>query len=90
MPQYSFDRQRDIVVATMTVHNFICRHSSNADPDFIACDVDDNLVYPEANEIRTDRRGTIDMRQSRSVGAGTTEMYALRDAIADLIHSANR
>ncbi|KAK8950585.1 hypothetical protein KSP40_PGU017622 [Platanthera guangdongensis] len=90
MAQYSFERQRDIVVATMTIHNFICCHSSNVDPDFMACDVDENLVYSESNEITTDRHAIIDLRQSRSIGVETTEMYALRDAIADLLQNTTK
>ncbi|PKU71154.1 uncharacterized protein LOC110095181 [Dendrobium catenatum] len=52
MPNYSFKKQRLIVVGTMGLHNYIRRHISRNDPDFIDCDVDENFIHPEAYQCR--------------------------------------
>ncbi|KAH1073136.1 hypothetical protein J1N35_025464 [Gossypium stocksii] len=44
MPSYSFEKQTMIVVATMTIHNFIRRHVSRNDVDFMEYE-DINWAY---------------------------------------------
>ncbi|KAK8928470.1 hypothetical protein KSP39_PZI017895 [Platanthera zijinensis] len=46
MPQYTFKKQRSIVLATMALHNFIRRHPSRWDPEFNACDADESSFIP--------------------------------------------
>ncbi|KAK8938359.1 hypothetical protein KSP39_PZI011473 [Platanthera zijinensis] len=43
MSNFSFEKQRLIVAATMTLHNFIRKHPSQSDPDFQECE--GNLVF---------------------------------------------
>ncbi|KAK8933840.1 hypothetical protein KSP39_PZI015846 [Platanthera zijinensis] len=93
MPQYSFSKQCVIVVATMTLHNFIRRHPSRVDPEFRACDLDETFVHPEAYEHRAQRRETVRVT-TPSVepiiydGTGAPEMSALREFIADQLENA--
>ncbi|KAH1047309.1 hypothetical protein J1N35_038093 [Gossypium stocksii] len=44
MPSYSFERQTMIVVATMTIHNFIRKHVGRNDADFMEYE-DINWAY---------------------------------------------
>ncbi|KAK8958163.1 hypothetical protein KSP40_PGU016115 [Platanthera guangdongensis] len=53
MPPHSFSKQRDIVIATMTLHNYIRRHPSRSDIHFRACDVDEHFIYPTGLQNRT-------------------------------------
>lgn len=93
MPQYSLAKQRDIVIATMTLHNYIRRHASRSDPDFLACDDDENLIYPEAHVIRENHTPTTNVTLNadrvRGVRVGVQEMITLRDRIAEQLYQAN-
>ena len=48
MPSYAPHKQRQIIVACMTLHNFI-RKSGMVDMDFDHCDRNENYVPPEAS-----------------------------------------
>ncbi|KAK8947369.1 hypothetical protein KSP39_PZI007396 [Platanthera zijinensis] len=79
MPSYSFDKQARIVIATMTLHNFIRRHPSRVDIDFIE------------SEQRDPCLGMISQRREEDcsdTAAGVEEMIALRDIIADQVFEA--
>ncbi|KAK8961372.1 hypothetical protein KSP40_PGU011396 [Platanthera guangdongensis] len=87
MPQYNFKKQRSIVLATMTLHNFIQRHLSRWDPEFNACDADESSFVPsEAEEPTTEDEIESDMRDA----AGEEHMSTVRDNIAEEIYSARR
>ncbi|PKU70800.1 hypothetical protein MA16_Dca010780 [Dendrobium catenatum] len=52
MPTYPFKKQVKIVVATMTLHNYIRRHPYRGDPEFHVCDEDQLYIPPKAYEYR--------------------------------------
>ncbi|KAK8968922.1 hypothetical protein KSP40_PGU003885 [Platanthera guangdongensis] len=84
MSSYSLSKQRDIVIATMTFHNYIRRHPSRSDTYFCACDEDEQFIYPAGLQRRT---GQINETSSgdhvRGIRVGVNEMVALRESIAD-------
>ncbi|KAK8938373.1 hypothetical protein KSP39_PZI010984 [Platanthera zijinensis] len=95
MPQYTVSKQCVIVVATMTLHNYIRRHPSRVDREFNACDMDANFVHRQAYELRVtrNRRATNANPNIDPVtieGSGANEMSALRDFIADQLQHDHR
>ncbi|KAK8959637.1 hypothetical protein KSP40_PGU011479 [Platanthera guangdongensis] len=61
MSSFDFSNQCVVVLATMTLHNFIRRYSSRSDPEFDACDGNKNFVHAEAYKLQpTNRPSTID------------------------------
>nr|QAA91979.1 transposase [Phalaenopsis equestris] len=51
MPTYPFQKQVHIVVATMTLHNFIRRHLSRSNTDFSMVDNDELNVYEKQSKL---------------------------------------
>ncbi|KAK8913981.1 hypothetical protein KSP39_PZI024169 [Platanthera zijinensis] len=87
MPPYSLTKQRDIVIATMALHNYIRRHPSRSDKHFRACDEDEHFIHPAGLQRRT---GQINEHSGgdhvRGVRVGVDEMVTLRDSIAEQLH----
>ncbi|XP_020582826.1 uncharacterized protein LOC110026284 [Phalaenopsis equestris] len=90
MPSYPFPKQVHIVVATMTLHNFIRRHPSRSDTDFSMADNDELNVYDEPSELLVGpsvNEDEIDCNEFEVHDAeGVAEMTALREFIADAIY----
>ncbi|PKU84043.1 hypothetical protein MA16_Dca010327 [Dendrobium catenatum] len=89
MPTYSFKKQIKIVIATMTLHNYIRRHPSREDPDFNICDANGTYIPEEAYEYRigqsvVETEGNDFNRVVRD-GEGAEEMVQLRDKITDAL-----
>ncbi|KAI0508027.1 hypothetical protein KFK09_014161 [Dendrobium nobile] len=86
MPNYSFKKQRLIVVGTMGLHNYIRRHISRNDPDFIDCDVDENFIHPEAYQCRVgeqiEESNVLYAEVAFGDDEGVNEMIELREKIA--------
>ncbi|PKU75718.1 hypothetical protein MA16_Dca015598 [Dendrobium catenatum] len=81
MSTYSFKKQIKIVIATMTLHNYIRRHPSREDPDFNICDADRTYIPEEAYEYRigqsvVETEGNDFNREVRD-GEGAEEMVQL-------------
>lgn len=73
MPTYPFKTQRDIVIASMALHNFIRRYSKN-DPAFQRLDENPEFVpFENFEDIASTSTGR------------TTEMDATRDQIANFM-----
>ncbi|KAK8926015.1 hypothetical protein KSP39_PZI011439 [Platanthera zijinensis] len=89
MPPYSLTKQRDIVIATMSLHNYIRRHPSRSDTHFRACDEDEHFIYPAGIQRRTGQSNE-NSGGDHVIGirVGVDEMVALRDSIADQLHRA--
>ncbi|KAK8946850.1 hypothetical protein KSP39_PZI007190 [Platanthera zijinensis] len=87
MPQYTFKKQRSIVLATMALHNFIRRHPSRWDPEFNACDADESSFIPsEDGQIAAENDIEGDMYDA----VGAEHMSTVRDIIAEEIYNARR
>ena len=71
MPSYSFNTQRDIVVATMALHNYIRRTSLN-DPAFLQ--FDQNPEFVPLDMFSTTHKSDEEF--------STAQMDVLRDQIA--------
>ncbi|KAK8938594.1 Cyclin-A1-1 [Platanthera zijinensis] len=90
-----FKRQTLIVVATMTLHNYIRRHPSRTDLEFDVCDDDESYAYPEVYD-HTRRRNqnnivaipNIDPEMDEGVGAD--EMTRLRNRIVNQLQNSHR
>ena len=84
MPSFSFEVQRDIVVTSMAIHNYIRRKSLD-DPAFIKFDEHPEVVPPD---IFTDVEG---FQQDGYRGKGNArEMDSLRDRIASSLELTRR
>ncbi|KAK8950006.1 hypothetical protein KSP40_PGU007192 [Platanthera guangdongensis] len=90
MPTYNLSKQRDVVIATMTLHNYIRRHPSRLDIHFRACNVDEHFIYPAGLQNRTAQNNVGSSGDDfRGIQVGVDEMVALRDSIAEqLLHRA--
>ena len=84
MPSFSFEVQRDIVVTSMAIHNYIRRKSLD-DPAFAKFDEHPEVVPPD---IFTDVEG---FQQDGYRGKGNArEMDSLRDRIASSLELTRR
>ncbi|KAK8956507.1 hypothetical protein KSP39_PZI001577 [Platanthera zijinensis] len=79
MSSYRFDKQVAIVLATMTLHNFIRRHPSRVDIDFSESEQrshDHEMTSQGHQETCTDTAGGVD------------EMIVMRNSIVDELYEA--
>ncbi|KAF2305942.1 hypothetical protein GH714_009067 [Hevea brasiliensis] len=83
MPPYSFYVQRDIVVVSMALHNYI-RRKALADPAFERLDKSPNFVPPDIFRDVDDIQA-----EESSQESGALQMNALRDQIACSLMLAN-
>nr|QAA91981.1 transposase [Phalaenopsis equestris] len=86
MSSYHFSKQVQIVIATMTLHNFIRRHPSRSDTEFVILEDDSVQVSPEGFEYHVGRSiheefGLEDACTREDEGA--SEIATLREQIAD-------
>ncbi|TXG72981.1 hypothetical protein EZV62_001560 [Acer yangbiense] len=77
MPSYSYEKQVKIVIATMTLHNYI-RINAQRDRDF---DESENYLSEEDNE-------EMEVNAYEEDGSGRREMEMLRNVIAQSLMSA--
>ena len=87
MPSYSFEKQTMIVVATMTIHNFIRKHVGRNDADFMEYEdinqVYENIIDSEnAHGRESDDDDDDDDDDGESNNSSGFEMELTRDAIA--------
>ncbi|KAG8483114.1 hypothetical protein CXB51_022032 [Gossypium anomalum] len=89
MPSYSFEKQTMIVVATMTIHNFIQKHVGRNDADFMEYeDINwayENIIHSEnahGRESDDDDDDDDDGDDGESNNSSDFEMELTRDAIA--------
>ncbi|KAK8935066.1 hypothetical protein KSP39_PZI012918 [Platanthera zijinensis] len=87
MPQYTFKKQRSIVLATMALHNYIRRHPSRWDPEFNACDADEASYVPLVDE---NPAAEDDIESDVGDVVGAEYMSAVRDSIAEEIYMTRR
>jgi hypothetical protein len=73
IPSYATEKQSQIIVAYMTLHNFI-RMSGLVDKDFDRCDRDENFVPAEASA-----------HQPRSRPAPARDQSAMMNAFRDSV-----
>ncbi|KAJ9145635.1 hypothetical protein P3X46_027997 [Hevea brasiliensis] len=83
MPPYSFYVQRDIVVVSMALHNYI-RRKALADPAFERLDKSPNFIPPDIFRDVDDIQA-----EESSQESGALQMNALRDQIACSLMLAN-
>ncbi|XP_040964764.1 serine/threonine-protein kinase rio2-like [Gossypium hirsutum] len=90
MPSYSFEKQTMIVVATMTIHNFIRKHVSRNDADFMEYEdinwayennIDSENTHGQENDDDDDDDDDSD-DDSESNNSSGFEMELTRDIIA--------
>ncbi|KAG8503181.1 hypothetical protein CXB51_001041 [Gossypium anomalum] len=92
MPSYSFEKQTMIVVATMTIHNFIRKHVGRNDVDFMEYEdincADENIIDSEnahgreSDDDDDDDDDGDDDDNGESSNSSGFEMELTRDAIA--------
>ncbi|XP_020584780.1 uncharacterized protein LOC110027620 [Phalaenopsis equestris] len=87
MSSYPFQKQVYIVVATMTLHNFIRRHSSQSDTDFSMADNDELNIFEQPTGLVGVHSLPEEDIESNDFGDQDAEsladMIALRESITD-------
>ncbi|XP_020575313.1 putative nuclease HARBI1 [Phalaenopsis equestris] len=89
MPSYPFQKQVYIVVATMALHNFIRRHSSQSDTDFSMADNDElNILEQPTGHVGGHSLPEEDIESNDfedQDADSLADMIALRESITDAI-----
>ncbi|XP_020597507.1 uncharacterized protein LOC110037251 [Phalaenopsis equestris] len=86
MPSYPFPKQVQIVVGTMALHNFIRRHPSRSDAEFVILEDDSVQIPHEAFEYHLGRPMPEKFASEDACtreGEGASEMTSLREQIAE-------
>ncbi|XP_020576742.1 uncharacterized protein LOC110022244 [Phalaenopsis equestris] len=89
MPPYPFSKHVQIVIATMTIHNYIRRHSSRYDVDFLNAEANQRELVEDPSENQMGSSMLRDDNEQSTIctkeGEGATEMTAIREQITNAL-----
>ncbi|XP_020575535.1 putative nuclease HARBI1 [Phalaenopsis equestris] len=89
MPPYPFPKQVQIVIATMTIHNYIRRHPSRHDVDFLNAEANQRETVEDSSDNQMSSSMLRDDSEQLTIcnkeGEGATEMAAIREQITNAL-----